>query len=203
MLKFLTLSLLVCSLCAGVAPYTTFYDLKLQEFTKMKNANIVFLGDSLTMRHNWSAFKAVNMGIDGDTTAGVLSRLHQSSKAQTLVLMIGVNDILSQIPLVKIQNNYTKILKRFSSTQKIYILSLLPVIDAKQTKAINRDIRTMNNWLQTEVKKYPFSYIDLYPHFLDQKGKGLHDTYTTDGIHLTPKAYKVWEKVLKNKLMSH
>jgi len=166
----------------------------------MKNANLVFIGDSLTMRHNWSAFKASNMGIDGDTTAGVLSRISLSSDAQTLVLMIGVNDILNQTPLSKIQNNYSKILKSFSSTQKIYILSLLPVIDAKQTKSINRDIKTINNWLQTEVKKYGFNYIKLYPDFLDKNRKGLHPTYTTDGIHLTSKAYKVWEKILRDKL---
>jgi lysophospholipase L1-like esterase len=117
--------------------------------------------------------------------------------------MIGVNDILNQVPLVKIQNNYTKILKSFSSTQKIYILSLLPVIDVKQTKAINRDIKTMNNWLKNEVKKYDFNFINLYPDFLDKNRQGLSDAYTTDGIHLTSKAYKVWEKVLKEKLKQH
>ena len=65
----------------------------------MLKSKLVFLGDSLTMRHNWSNFKATNMGIDGDTTAGVLSRMHLASEAETIVLMISVNDILNQIPL--------------------------------------------------------------------------------------------------------
>ncbi len=199
MSKFLTLSLLVCSLWAK-APYQTFYDYKLQEFKAMKQSDLVFLGDSLTMRHNWSNFGASNMGIDGDTTAGVLSRMHLASEAKTIVLMIGVNDILNQLPLVRIQSNYTKILKKFSHDQKIYILSLLPVIDAAQTRKINQDIRTLNKWLQIQAEEYGFEFIKLYPEFLDKQGKGLKEDLTTDGIHLTPKAYKLWEKLLKNNL---
>ncbi len=199
MSKFLTLSLLVCSLWAK-APYQTFYDYKLQEFKAMKQSDLVFLGDSLTMRHNWSNFGASNMGIDGDTTAGILSRMHLASEAKTIVLMIGVNDILNQIPLVRIQSNYTKILKKFSHDQKIYILSLLPVIDTAQTRKINQDIKTLNKWLQTQTQEYGFEFIKLYPEFLDKQGKGLKEDLTTDGIHLTPKAYKLWERLLKNSL---
>ena len=76
----------------------SFYDFKLQEFAQMKNTKLIFLGDSLTMRHNWSNFTASNMGIDGDSTKGLLSRMHLSYNAQTVVFMIGVNDILNQVP---------------------------------------------------------------------------------------------------------
>ena len=166
----------------------------------MKKSKLVFLGDSLTMRHNWSNFKASNMGIDGDTTAGVFSRMHLTTQADTIVLMIGVNDILNQIPLSNIQRNYTKILNNFSKGQKIYVLSLLPVIDDKLTKKINQDIKTINKWLEGEVTKRAYTYVKLYPHFLDNNQKGLAKPFTTDGIHLTPNAYKVWEKNLKVQL---
>ncbi len=199
MSKFLTLSLLVCSLWAKV-PYQTFYDYKLQECAAMKQSDLVFLGDSLTMRHNWSDFRASNMGIDGDTTAGILSRMHLASQAKTIVLMIGVNDILNQIPLVRIQSNYTKILKKFSRDQKIYILSLLPVIDAAQTRKINQEIKTINKWLKVQAEAYGFEYINLYPEFLDTNKKGLKEELTNDGIHLTPKAYRLWSKILKERL---
>ena len=201
MLKSLTLSLvLICSLWAESRQYQTFYDYKLQEFSQMKATGLVFLGDSLTMRHNWSNFKASNMGIDGDTTAGVLSRLLYSKQAKHIVLMIGVNDILNQVPLRKIQDNYTRILKSFSKEQKITILSLLPVIDDRGTKSINQDIKTMNRWLKIQTNKDKLDYINLYPHFLDTHQKGLKKVYTTDGIHLTSKAYKLWEKILKDEL---
>ena len=200
MLKFLTLSLLICSLWAGSATYQTFYQYKLQEFSQMKKSELIFLGDSLTMRHNWSNFKASNMGIDGDTTGGILSRLHYAKQAKHVVLMIGVNDILSQIPIRNIQDNYRRILESFSKDKKVTILSLLPVIDDRGTKSINQDIKTMNRWLEIQATKYSFNYIKLYPHFLDANKKGLKNSFTTDGIHLTEKAYKMWEKVLRDKL---
>ena len=166
----------------------------------MKKSELVFLGDSLTMRHNWSNFKASNMGIDGDTTNGILERIHLASQAKSIVLMIGVNDILNQVSIKRIQENYSKILDSFSSEQEITILSLLPVIDTKQTKAINQDIKTINRWLKSRTDKNNLRFIDLYPHFLDSDKKGLKNTFTTDGIHLTAKAYKLWENLLKDKL---
>ncbi len=200
MLKFLTLSLFFCGFVADASPYQSFYAYKLQEFEQMSNTKRVFLGDSLTMRHNWSGFKAANMGIDGDTTAGVLRRIHQTHSADTIVLMIGVNDILNQLPLITIQKNYMKIFKSFTSDQKVYLLSLLPVIDDKQTKTINQQIRTLNRWLKEEVKKHDISFIDLYPLFLNSSETGLDRQFTSDGIHLTSKAYTVWEGQIKKVL---
>ncbi len=201
MLKSLTLSLLlICSLRAETRPYQTFYDYKLQEFSQMKKSELVFLGDSLTMRHNWSNFKASNMGIDGDTTAGILSRLHYTKEAKQIVLMIGVNDILNQVPIRKIQENYRKILTSIPKDKKLTLLSLLPVIDDRGTKSINQDIKTMNRWLQLQAKTHDLHYIDLSPNFLDTDKKGLKKTFTTDGIHLTKKAYDMWEKILREKL---
>lgn len=166
----------------------------------MNRSELIFLGDSLTMRHNWSAFKAANMGIDGDTTEGILSRLHHTKGAKKIVLMIGVNDILNQIPSKQIQKNYLKILHSFSPQQEIIILSLLPVVNMKGTQLINQEIRTINRWLKLQTKNLDFSFINFYPDFLDDTKKGLKKSFTTDGIHLTASAYRLWEKLLKNTL---
>jgi len=152
----------------------------------------------LTHRHNWSNFKASNMGIDGDTTDGVLSRLHLTSKAETIVLMIGANDILKRTPMHKIQKNYTAILESFSPGQKVYVLSILPVIDYKQTRPINQDILTLNRWLKDKVNRGSMTFVNLHPYFLE--GKGLKDDLGIDGLHLSSAGYKLWEKLLKEAL---
>ena len=183
------------------APYQyPFYQQELQEIKQMKASKTIFLGDSLTHRHNWSNFKASNMGIDGDTTDGVLARMRLSEKAETIVLMIGANDILQRTSISKIQKNYSKILGQFKPHQNIYVLSVLPVIDDKQTKALNQDILSLNRWLKTEVKKNKMHFINFHPHFL--QGKGLAHPLTTDGIHLTAKGYKLWEKLLRDNVFN-
>ncbi len=181
------------------APYQyPFYQNQLKKVHQMKPSTLVFLGDSLTHRHNWSKFKAANMGIDGDTTDGVLSRVKLSAQAKTIVLMIGTNDILQDTKMSTIKTNYLKILNSFQPQQKVYILSVLPVIDNKQTKSINHNILILNAWLKTELKKHNMTFLDFYPHFL--QAQGLADPLTTDGIHLTAKGYKLWEKLLKNNI---
>jgi len=213
--KFLILPLLLLSLfpftiplspfpsalLKAEAPYQyPFYQQELQEIKDMKPSKTIFLGDSLTHRHNWSNFKASNMGIDGDTTDGVLTRMRLSEKADTIVLMIGANDILQRTAMTKIQKNYTKILNNFKAHQNIYILSVLPVVDERQTKALNQDILTLNAWLKREVKKHKMTYVNFHPHFL--QGKGLAHPLTTDGIHLTNKGYKLWEKLLRDNIFN-
>lgn len=159
---------------------------------------IVLIGDSLTHRHHFNSIDASNFGIDGDTTDGVLARLSQTKEAKTIVLMIGVNDILMNVPMAAIQRNYEKIFAQVTSEQELIILSLLPVIDDPQTKTINRNILTLNSWLQEKAKQYNRQFIDLYPLFSD--GKGLKEAYSLDGIHLSISAYQVWEKQLKQLL---
>ena len=197
----ISLSPFPSALLKAEAPYQyPFYQQELQEIKQMKTSKIIFLGDSLTHRHNWSNFKASNMGIDGDTTDGVLARMRLSQKAETIVLMIGANDILQRTSMSKIQKNYTNILSNFKKHQNIYLLSVLPVIDDRQTKALNQDILTLNRWLKIEAKKQKMSFVNFHPHFL--VGKGLNPSLTTDGIHLTNKGYKLWEKLLKDNIFN-
>ena len=164
----------------------------------MKKSKRIFLGDSLTHRHNWSNFNASNMGIDGDTTDGILARVQLTAQADTIVLMIGANDILQKNSLQKIQKNYAQILSKFKKHQTIYLISVLPFIDDRQTKMFNQNISSLNRWIKAEAKKHSFIFLNFHPHFLS--GKGLNPSFTTDGIHLTAKAYKLWEKLLKENL---
>lgn len=64
--------------------------------------SIVFLGDSLTFRTEWSELFpeeiVINRGIGRDTTAGVLKRLDHiiEAKPKKIFILIGVNDLKSQ-----------------------------------------------------------------------------------------------------------
>ena len=164
-----------------------------------KPSSLIFLGDSLTDFHDWSNFgKHHNAGIAGDTTDGLLYRLHYTleKKPATLVFMIGINDLLQGQYVETMKKNYVKIFEKVQGIENVIILSLLPVEAMDQTFQINENVILLNHFLLKESRDRNFLYIDLYRTMVDKAG-GIQEDLTSDGVHLTPKAYDIWEEVLK------
>ncbi|MCJ7764388.1 MAG: GDSL-type esterase/lipase family protein [Thiovulaceae bacterium] len=163
-----------------------------------KQNDLIFLGDSLTDFHDWSAFgRHHNAGISGDTTDGLLYRLHYTleKKPKTLVLMIGINDLLQGRDVGRIEEEYAKIFEKIENINKIVLLSLLPVKAVPETAVINQNVKLLNRYLQNESQKRGYIFVDLYPLMTD-KDEGLIERYTSDGVHLTPEGYRIWEDTL-------
>lgn len=164
-----------------------------------KQSDLIFLGDSLTAFHDWSGFGTHhNAGIAGDTTDGLLFRLHYTlaKKPETVVLMIGINDLLQGQALEKMKVNYIKIFERLEAISSVLILSLLPVSANAQTTMINEKVILVNHFLKQESNARGFRYIDLYTPMSESNG-GLKKELSSDGVHLTAKGYTVWENAIK------
>jgi len=166
---------------------------------------IYFLGDSLTDGCEWSELfsnlKIKNRGINSDTTEGILNRLNQitKTKPKKIFIMVGINDLLSNIETNKILDNYQKIIttiKIDSPKTKIYIESILPLnfeIDKTKRPITNQDIFDLNNNLKKLSDNSTIFYIDLSSRFLNLFNQ-LDEKYTFDGIHLNGQGYMVWKK---------
>ncbi len=175
------------------------YEEKFYGFSQMKQTNLIFLGDSMIDWHDWHDFGAHhNAGIAGDTSDGVLSRidtiLHR--KPHTVVLMIGVNDLLNDRSLEGVERNYSKILDALSDIKELIILSTLPVVNIYQTDQININIKALNAFLIDEVQKRHLRYVDLHSHFLGDHSE-MQSQYTLDGVHINSQGYLLWENILK------
>ena len=132
-------------------PYHTpdqkqFYFKRCAEFDKAQIGydKIVFLGDSITEGGgDWNRYlgtnNVVNRGISGDTTLGVLARLHEIwfYKPISLFLLIGINDIFNSdspnrnnITPLSVSNNIIAIAdliyERSPKTQ-VYVQTTLPI----------------------------------------------------------------------------
>ena len=167
-----------------------------------KYSDLIFIGDSLTQFHDWSNFGVHhNAGIAGDTTDGLLYRLHYSleKKPSTVVFQMGINDLLQGQYIEIVQQNYLKIFDALKEIERVIICSLLPVEMMVQSTEINENIILLNFFLKQEARKHNFIFVDLYRKMEGPKG-GIEHTLTSDGVHLTPKAYTIWEAILKDHL---
>jgi len=181
-----------------------YYQEKLYEQKQMKQTNLLFLGDSLTDWHNWRLFGPhYNAGIAGDTTDGVLSRIPAllEKKPHTVILMIGINDLLDYASLEQVKKNYFRILDALSDVEQLIILSTLPVTNLYQTEQINRDVIALNTFLKDEARKRKLRYVDLYSSFVGNHS-GIQKRYTVDGVHLSNQGYLLWESILKKEFPS-
>ncbi len=158
------------------------------------------LGDSITARGDWKNLFIkesciVNLGIDGDTTKGILNRIDTviSLEEKMLFLMVGVNDLCTSIPLNEIFQNYVKILEKLVNTN---IKLVIQAIVFTQMKAVNKKILEFNLMLEEYCRIKQLIFFDINPYLSEDNL--LKEVYTTDGLHLNNKAYEIWAKKIED-----
>ncbi|PLY04659.1 MAG: lipolytic protein [Arcobacter sp.] len=163
------------------------------------NKNIVMLGDSITERAHWKELTnrtdIINRGISGDTTEGLLKRVHKLSRnPKQIFIMIGVNDLIIGKNVNYIFNNYKKILETLKNKDtEIFIQSTL-FIGEKAPIKYNRRIKLLNKQLEEYAKTNNIKYIDLNKVLAPKEV--LLNNYSFDGLHLTGNAYLEWVKII-------
>ena len=184
---------------------------RLEVFKKqpVTKGGIIFLGNSITEMGNWAKLlndtTALNRGIGGDITYGVLKRLDDiiNRQPKKLFILLGINDIGKDIPDSVIAYNYFKIIKQVkerSPATKIYVQSILPLNPTLKNFPQHYDkgehIPRVNAMLKANAASMGYTYINLQPLFVDAQNR-LDTKYTYEGLHLKPEAYVVWVDYLK------
>jgi lysophospholipase L1-like esterase len=199
----LTLIYLIITLRAVERLERTHYEQRadLYRSTKIRQGDIVLIGDSLTDGGNWEElFPGVpvkNRGINADNTIGVLERINDivCCGPAGIFIMIGTNDLnwwefhRGKIIL----ETYEKILVRIkerSPKTRVFVQSILP----RKKRFANR-IQALNLSLNQLAEQYGYTYIDLFSHFCDER-LALKSGFTNDHLHLLAAGYQEWVKVL-------
>tara|TARA_R110002012_G_scaffold318604_1_gene537338 strand:- start:31984 stop:32640 length:657 start_codon:yes stop_codon:yes gene_type:complete len=188
-----------------------YYTLKAKfEQTPDTDHEIIFLGNSITEGANWKELfpkiNAVNRGISGDVTDGILNRLSEvtSSQPKKIFLLIGTNDLArgkTRDEVIFITRKILEKIKKDSPETKIYLQSILPVnplVGEKFSghKSKQEDIVLVNIRLKQMAKDLHLRYINLHKCFSDNKGH-LKSAYTYDGLHLSEEGYSHWAKIIR------
>jgi lysophospholipase L1-like esterase len=166
---------------------------------------VVFVGDSLVQGLCVSAVApvAVNYGMAGDTTAGVLRRLPRYgslARAGAVVIAVGVNDVKS-ISSAEILRNWGAILDRLPADVPTVCGAILPLDETvrRSWRGLNHsDIRPLNAGLETLVQSRPNAvWVDPTPVLVDADGNLRREFHDGDGLHLNSRGNAVWISSLR------
>ena len=186
------------------------YKRHVKKFDQIEESRkLLLLRDSMMAYFPTKAFdlddQVLNLGIPGDTSVGVLNRVHQviRLKPKYIILNIGLNDfVLTDLSHEETLNNILEIrhqLLEGCPESQVYITSLTPINQKDfqdQTYLLNRnpkDAMKLNQMLKEKVDESYF--IDIYDALLDNDGD-LKFEYTRDGIHLNQKGYRIYLKMI-------
>lgn len=173
--------------------------------------DIIFLGDSLTNRAEWSELfenpNIKNRGINGDNTYGILKRLDQitTSLPSKIFVMIGINDMIAQEEIEKINYKYRLILRNIKQSTpdtQVFVQSVLPVNNSSRFIVDNKQVIAFNDKLKRLAEEFQYEYVDLYSVFstelrsLFSVDSQLTPNYTNDGIHLNGDGYILWKETI-------
>ncbi|WP_298288659.1 GDSL-type esterase/lipase family protein [uncultured Lutibacter sp.] len=210
-------SLLFFLFCFTISSYSQkkYSDHYYKRYELFKNTpdtenEVIFLGNSITEGGDWKVLfpkvNAVNRGISGDVTDGILNRLDEvlSSKPKKIFLLIGTNDLARGKSVDYVLNNTKLILQKIktdSKNTKIYLQSVLPYNPNVGTKfsghkSKQQDVLVLNKKLKKLSKKLNVKYVNLHKKFKNKQGE-LREELTYDGLHLSENGYVNWQKVIE------
>ncbi|MGP1375812.1 MAG: GDSL-type esterase/lipase family protein [Almyronema sp.] len=166
-----------------------------------QNRLTVVVGDSLSLwlPPEWLPTNQfwLNQGISGDTTAGILQRLSafDQTRPTTIHLMAGINDLKNGATDSQVLHNLQQIVQRLRQTHpqaQVVVHSILPTrlasLPSDRIQALNQQINAM-------TAQAGATFIDLQADFQDEQGI-LRRELTTDGLHLSPQGYRIWQVAL-------
>jgi lysophospholipase L1-like esterase len=172
--------------------------------------SIVLLGDSLTAGGSFPRTEALpgvelhNLGLPGETTWGLLSRLHDvwDLEPEYVFLMIGVNDLAHGERPEDIVERHKRIWESVKSGGARLVLEpLLPVNPGRFPPAHsglkNKDLYDLNFHLESQSLKYSLLILDFRERYFDPQRR-LRDEFTLDGLHLLPEAYAPWDEAMRS-----
>lgn len=191
---------------------SVYYDFKVCQFEKMNDEEekngIVFLGDSITdfcdLDTYYPGLNAVNRGIAGDMTVGVLRRMDASVFAlepRLVVLLIGVNDLSRGYSPETVTENIMKIVDEIKSrlpSAAVIVQSVYPVNSVHGKEYASRLtplISELNAALGALDKEHGYVFVNVYPALDDGTGSLIRE-YSDDGLHPNAAGYKAISSVL-------
>ncbi len=172
--------------------------------------SVQFIGDSFIQGLCVSAVAspAVNFGIGGDTTLGILQRIPQYPSLQTassIVLAAGFNDMWRHAN-DEIVDNFQSIVRSLPADVPLVMMAVFPVDERVEPAFAGRNARiaALNVGLEALCKATPrCTFLDINGQLRDESGNLSMQYQDGDGLHLSSVGNAVWISALKPLVAKH
>lgn len=177
------------------------------------NIDLLFLGDSITenflttgkpvWNSEFSAWRAANFGISGDTTQGVYRRISEGEldgiQPRVVVLLIGTNNISAGVQspeaiAADIKTIVGAVRKKLPGT-KVLLLGILPR-DGQPDAPVRKAVGAINNRLAALDDDRCVHFLDMGDRFTDTQGR-ISPEVMPDYLHLSEKGYRIWAETMR------
>ena len=177
----------------------------------VKNAQVVFMGDSITDAWQQARFGFfpgngyVDRGIGGQTTPQMLLRFRAdviAHKPRAVVILAGTNDIAGNTGVTTdedIQGNLASMAElAVANGIKVILASITPVseyhvapngVPQTSSRPMSR-IRAINDWIKAYAAAKGHGYLDYFSAMVDEKGL-LKADLSSDDLHPNEKGYQI------------
>lgn len=141
-----------------------------------------------------------NKGLDGDSTFGMVDRFQRSvavEKPDYVVIMGGLNDLFTRIPVDDVYANLIKLTKMTKEIGAVpIVLSTTPVAGSPD---FNLQIKELNDRVQVYCEESDLFFFDLYSELVEEGVLAVE--YSNDGVHISDRGYAKIISELSNRFM--
>lgn len=163
---------------------------------KREHRNII-LGDSRLLSLEIPTFD--NLSIGGVTVATLLenSSVILEDAPETVLVSLGVNDLITRYPMLEIKANFKELASKVSNNSQKLVVTTIPFVLYRDSVS-NQDISEINDYIYQLSEELRFEVLDLNQ--LISKDGMLDYKYTSDGLHFNSEGQEKINQFLKEKL---
>lgn len=188
---------------------------------------LVCIGDSFTRgfgvkkKENWvsriniDGLEVTNMGINGDTTSGMLARFRNDvvlEKPNYVLITGGTNDFISGSDCYIPQNNYMAMVHQAFHSGIIPVVGIEPGLSPENVredwaafsdfqKVFDKQMQ-LGRWLKKMCTTFGVFYIDFYEELNRMTQNISEEDMFIDGLHLTADGHKLIEEIANRALQN-
>lgn len=174
---------------------------------------ILFIGSSSIRKWNnieklFAKYDALNRGIGGaqvDDITFYLKDLVFPYKPKQIVIYVGENDLVSKdVTADSVLQRTIKLIQGIRiGLPQVPIIYISLKASPSRSQVLPQVIETNKRIKNYLAKSANTTYVDVFNPMLDKNGHARPELFVKDMLHLNPKGYAIWEKVLEPYLLKN